>query len=943
MFVAKEFRYNNDLFSKEPITSVSQSLIHNVDIGLLPSGHLHCFPTANTNDTEIRTHTEIETTTLLEHFTRHSGEGLFSLAADKSVKGLRPTQRYWHDFTCSYLGARCQHIETGLGSQKPSPAEPDDATPTSYDHLSPKAAGQWLHSAPPMQGAEYLSIKVLQGIWQQLNEWVCEQTTIYGSFSALLNERAPQWHPVGRVCFHLAENKRDPDYPFAFMATYAPQQQTGQKIRYQPLRLALQEYADAHDRQLLIRLLSPVQRAAEASEMVADLIESGDIYHPLAWTPAEAYQFLQEIPAYEESGLVVRLPDWWRKKRQVQVGVRIGNSKTSHFGADALLDFQVQIALGDEPLSEAELAELLAAEEGLLFIKGQWVEVDPQRLGEALTHWQRVESEASQGGISFAEGMRMLAGAPTDMGRVDREDKLHEWSRIEAGEWLTTLLKQLQSPDTLEKLKQDKQLKATLRPYQQEGVNWLWLLSKLGLGACLADDMGLGKTIQIIALLLRIKQQSSVTPSTPSLLVLPASLLTNWQAELERFAPSLRPCFIHSSQLSPQQIDTLAAEDNGELNRFDLVLTTYATLMRREWLQQRQWHLLVLDEAQAIKNPSTRQTKIVKQIKANARIALTGTPIENSLVDLWSLFDFLNPGLLGSSSRFKSFAKSLADRSHDQYAPLRRLTQPYILRRLKTDKTIIADLPEKSEVNAYCGLSKRQALQYQKAVKDLSNALKNLEGIQRRGQVLASLQRFKQICNHPSQLLGDGLYQPQHSGKFQRLAELCEEIASRQEKLLLFTQFREMTDPLAHFLAQQFGRPGLVLHGGTPIKQRRQRVEAFQSEDGPPFFVLSLKAGGTGLTLTEASHVVHFDRWWNPAVENQATDRAFRIGQKRNVLVHKFICPGTIEEKIDAMIHEKSDLANDILQGGGEIPLTEMDDKALLSLVALDIEKTKIG
>jgi non-specific serine/threonine protein kinase len=374
----------------------------------------------------------------------------------------------------------------------------------------------------------------------------------------------------------------------------------------------------------------------------------------------------------------------------------------------------------------------------------------------------------------------------------------------------------------------------------------------------------------------------------------------------------------------------------------DLLLTTYGTLSRREWLQQHRWRLLILDEAQAIKNPAARQTKAVKQLQAEARIALTGTPVENSLADLWSLFDFLNPGLLGSSSRFKAFVKSLTERSRDQYAPLRRLTQPYILRRLKTDRRIIADLPEKSEVNAWCGLSKAQAVLYRRAVQEMEQGLEAVDGLQRRGLVLATLLRLKQICNHPAQLLGDGDYEPARSGKFQRLAALCDEIAARQEKALIFTQFREIAAPLADFLALQFGRPGLVLHGGTPVAQRRRLVESFQSEEGPPFFVLSLKAGGTGLTLTQASHVIHFDRWWNPAVENQATDRAFRIGQKKNVLVHKFICRGTMEEKIDALIRDKRALADDLLQDGGEIPLTEMDNEALLRLVALDIEKTLI-
>ncbi len=910
------------------------------EIGLLPSGHLRCFPCAVDAGSPL----ESALSALLDSFSRHPGEGLFTLAADKSAPDLTPTLRYWHDFAGCYLGARCQLLDEDIPprGELPLTEPPSDPAPP-VAPICATDAGQWLQSAPPMRGAEYLSIEVLQALWNLLDDWVRDQIRACGSLAALLNERAPQWHPVGRVCFHLAENKRDPDYPFAFMATYAPEQQAQGRVRYQPLRRALQEYSDARDKQTLIRLLSPVQRAAESSPIVDELVESGDLYHPLAWTPEEAYGFLREVPLYEESGLVVRLPDWWRKRSRPQVGVRIGNSKQKQFGKDALLDFRIQVAIGDDPLSEEELEELLAAEDGLAFIKGRWVEVDRERLSEALAHWKEVEAEAEQGGLSFAEGMRLLAGAPADLGRADAGKEEREWSLVQPGEWLKELLEQLRSPTAIAAARPGKELKATLRPYQEQGVNWLWLLSQLGLGACLADDMGLGKTIQVIALLLLIKRnQPDGSDPKPSLLVLPASLLANWGAELERFAPSLRPRFIHGSQLSTQQLDALAEEHEQYLADCDLVLTTYGTLMRREWLQRQAWRLLVLDEAQAIKNPATRQTKVVKLLQADARIALTGTPVENSLLDLWSLFDFLNPGLLGSASRFKGFAKSLAARSHDQYAPLRRLTRPYILRRLKTDRSIIADLPEKCEVSAYCGLSKTQAVQYQHAVQELKNALETLSGMQRRGLVLAYLQRFKQICNHPSQLLGDGRYEPGKSGKFQRLAELCEEIASRQEKLLLFTQFREITEPLADFLARQFGRSGLILHGGTPVKRRRELVEAFQSEEGPPFFVLSLKAGGTGLTLTEASHVIHFDRWWNPAVENQATDRAFRIGQKKNVLVHKFICQGTVEERIDAMIREKSALADDLLQGGGEMPLTELDNEALLDLVSLDIEKSRI-
>jgi len=379
----------------------------------------------------------------------------------------------------------------------------------------------------------------------------------------------------------------------------------------------------------------------------------------------------------------------------------------------------------------------------------------------------------------------------------------------------------------------------------------------------------------------------------------------------------------------------------GDMSEIDAVFTTYGMTARQPWLESVDWTLLVLDEAQAIKNPGARQTRAVKRLRAKARIALTGTPVENRLSDLWSLFDFLCPGLLGSSARFTAFAKALEKKQTERFLPIRNLVRPYILRRLKTDKSVIADLPEKTVVPAWCGLMKEQAALYKSVVDDLADSLKGQEGIQRRGMVLAALLKLKQVCNHPSHLRGDGRWEPEGSGKFARLREIGEEIASRQDRALVFTQFREMTEPLASFLAGVFGRPGLVLHGHTRVSERQKLVEAFQADDGPPFFVLSLKAGGTGLNLTAASHVIHFDRWWNPAVENQATDRAFRIGQKKNVLVHTFICRGTVEEKIDELIRQKTALARDLLEAEGEMLLTEMSDEQLFSTISLDIERSR--
>ncbi|MGH8609575.1 MAG: DEAD/DEAH box helicase, partial [Gammaproteobacteria bacterium] len=477
------------------------------------------------------------------------------------------------------------------------------------------------------------------------------------------------------------------------------------------------------------------------------------------------------------------------------------------------------------------------------------------------------------------------------------------------------------------------ELRGTLRPYQHIGVRWLYLLSRLGLGACLADDMGLGKTLQVLSLLL-VQRGESATQMLPSLLVAPASLLANWAAEIERFAPSLTALIAHPSVLPAEELKSLAPD---KLVAMDLVITSYGSLLRLPWLASTAWRLVILDEAQAIKNSDAKQTRAAKRLSARARIALTGTPIENRLGDLWSIFDFINPGLLGSPKAFTSYTKRLAERPTNPYGPLRDLVRPYLLRRLKTDRSVISDLPDKTEVKAYCPLSRKQAALYQEAVQTLAEALKNAEGIRRRGVVLAFLMRFKQICNHPSQWLGDGAWAEDDSGKWARLRELSEIIAAKQEKVLVFTQFREITAPLWSFLGAVFGRPGLVLHGETEVKKRKGLVQRFQEDESVPFFVLSLKAGGRGLNLTAASHVVHFDRWWNPAVEDQATDRAFRIGQTRNVLVHKFVCKGTVEEKIDTLIESKQQLSQGLLEGGGEINLTEMKDEELLRLVALDL------
>ena len=692
---------------------------------------------------------------------------------------------------------------------------------------------------------------------------------------------------------------------------------------------------------------------------------------------------LTDLPRLEAAGIVVRMPALWKNGRpqRPQVKASVGDSAPSLLGQNALLDFSMEMTLGGETLSAAEIKKMLAGSDGLQLLRGQWIEVDRSKLQRMLDRFRAIEQNAGTDGVPFAQAMRLLAGAGLD-GAADAADGARgtqgadatgepSWATVQAGPWLAEMLRGLRSPEGLAQVHPGAGLKAELRPYQSAGLRWLYLLHRLGLGACLADDMGLGKTIQVLSLLLTLKQESAaaqagkraatgaagITAGTTagttavttadsasarrtSLLVVPASLLANWAGEIERFTPGLTALIAHPSAMPSADLKALTA---AQLGAVDLVITTYGTLLRIKALMDTPWRIAVLDEAQAIKNPGTKQTRAVKQLNAGMRIALTGTPVENRLSDLWSIFDFINPGLLGSGKAFTDFTRRLADSGH--YGPLRELVRPYILRRLKTDKTVIADLPDKTEMKAFCQLSAKQAALYQRSVQELAKLLeqaKQQPAMARRGLVLSFLMRFKQICNHPSQWLGDAAWREADSGKFARLRAIAEVVAAKQEKMLVFTQFRETTAPLAAFLGGVFGRSGVVLDGSTPIAKRKELVKRFQEDEATPFFVLSLKAGGAGLNLTAAAHVVHFDRWWNPAVENQATDRAFRIGQTNNVLVHKFICQGTVEDKIDKLIESKQRLTRDVIEGGAEVLLTEMQDDELLRLVALDIHTAAV-
>lgn len=886
-----------------------------VDFVLSPEGHLYLDHSEHAKESLP----EPTLNKIMEWFTYSPAKGLLHLGI-ADFRDLPPGVAFWQGIARYFIEEVCK--SGNLSDLK---------------ELGLAERNQIIAEAPFIRGFEYLSIQVLAKIWQDLQQTFThelqENGTSLQDYLSLYNSR---WNLVGRICFHLAENKNNLERPFAFLATYTTKL-GAVSAHHVPLKRALQEYAGEKNQAALLALLLPVQKAAEKSQFIRQLLDSGHVFHAVTWNAREAYQFLTSIAIIEEAGVMVKVPNWWNPQKPLRpnVDVRIDRKGDSLMGLDTLLDFDIALSLSNgERLTEEEWQELMATEGNLVKVKGQWVEIDHEKLQNVLTHWQKIRALSAEG-ISFVEGMRLLAGSGQQMKSESETERIVEWSNVHAGECLKTILNKLRDPKKIEKQNieplLEQYLHATLRPYQMAGVNWLWFLYQLKLGACLADDMGLGKTIQVLAFLLLVKHRSSAHKKT-SLLIVPASLIGNWQAEIAKFASSLNYLILHGSA----DREVLKDETREQVKKFDLIITTYSFAYRLEWLKDVKWDAIILDEAQTIKNPSAKQTKAIKALNSKIRFTLTGTPVENRIEDLWSLFDFTSPGLLGSMSSFCSYAKNAGPHF---MSIVRQLTAPYILRRLKTDRSIIADLPDKTEMPAYCTLSKHQATLYEQSVRELKKELEQVDKTKRRGLVLSFLLRFKQICNHPTQWLGYGEYEEAASGKLLRLRQICEEIATKQEKVLVFTQFTEIIPALSATLTKVFCRGGLTLDGSTAVKKRAELVASFQEEQGPPFFVLSLKAGGTGLTLTRASHVIHFDRWWNPAVENQATDRAYRIGQKHPVIVHKFICRGTVEEKIDMMITAKKNLSAEVLQNGNEFSFTELNNDELIDMISLDIHK----
>ncbi len=842
---------------------------------------------------------------------------LFLGFCDKNVK-LSPSLEYWRDVAGLFTRELSRTPDLELSRHKANITVAEDQ----LVHFT--------NSAPLMPGSEYISTELLKTLWSNLNTAFCRAIKAYkGTVAEFIRTYSPEVHLVGRVFFHLVENK-DEDQPFAFLATYSTRLNQQGKSKHLPLKYALKEYES--DRDKLLELLATVHLAAGQSPLLARLLDSGELFHPMTWSSTKAFSFLKEVAVYENCGILCRIPNWWQgKPTGVGINISVGDTKPSLVGMDEILNFDIRLVLGDIEISPEEAKRLLQESEGLAFIKNKWVAVDPEKLKQTLKAYEKAKKMMAEQGLSLKEAMRLQLTPEKFLDASAAEINCS----VSSGKWLESVLKKLRNPDLISAVKPGRAFKAALREYQQKGLNWLLFLHSLRFGACLADDMGLGKTVQVLGFLHILKSglKKSGSPHRASLLVIPASLISNWVNEISRFAPGIKYFVAHPAANSKTRD---VATDKKSLNTFDLVITTYALVQKYTWLQTHSWNYVILDEAQAIKNPATKQAKAAKSLSCRNRIIMTGTPIENRLSDLWSLFDFLNPGLLGNINEFKKFSKKLSG-NPSGYFRLRQLIRPYILRRLKTDKTVISDLPEKIEMRTYAALSKKQILLYKNLTLEIKERIARTDGIQRKGIILSSLMKFKQLCNHPDQYLGTSGYGEKESGKFVRLREICETIYEKREKVLVFTQFKEITQPLAEFLAGIFQREGLILHGSIPVGKRKKTIEKFQSPAYVPFMVLSLKAGGIGLNLTEANHVIHFDRWWNPAVENQATDRAFRIGQKKNVVVHKFLTKGTVEERIDMMLREKTRLSQDIIAAAGESWITEMKDDQLLDLFKLTL------
>ena len=783
-----------------------------------------------------------------------------------------------------------------------------------YDCLHPsRVDGHWPYYRPPERTPEQRLAEYRQ--WRAWRDGLATAHTNAGfTLCFRLEEAAPEDVDSWRLHFLVAA-RDDPSHQLSLEA-YWP---LSQKARAQAAR----PFGADFERQLLLALGAAARIYPTVWDGLATEHPSGCVL-----SLDQAFAFLQESAwVLEDAGFTVIVPSWWTPQGRRRAKIRLKTTAAPKQGTavvssgtlnmQSLISYQYQLAIGGEVVTPQEWQQLVQAKTPLVQFRGQWIQLDREKMQQMLQFWQTHQREAPE--MELLDILRMDAETADDL----------EWEHDDA---VDGMLARLQDKSAFAPIEDPASLQGTLRDYQRRGVAWLQYLENLGLNPCLADDMGLGKTIQVITRLLTEREHNGSLP--PTLIIAPTSVLGNWRKEIERFAPGLRTMVHQGADRIKDEKEFKAASDEH-----DVVLSSFALArLDEKLLKSRSWHRVVVDEAQNIKHAQAAQTKAILKLGASHRLALTGTPVENRLRDLWSIFNFLNPGYLGKEAQFRKSFEVPIHKGHDlgKSATLKKLAEPFILRRVKTDRRIIDDLPDKIEQKLFTTLTPEQASLYEAVVKDVERKLEELDGMERRGLILATLMRLKQICNHPGQFLADGsAFTPERSHKLQRLGEMAEELVESGESALIFTQYTEIGAALERYLGHTRHFQTYYLHGGTSAARRDRIVTEFQDPETPPaLFILSLRAGGVGLNLTKANHVFHFDRWWNPAVEDQATDRAFRIGQRRNVFVHKFVALGTMEEKIDAMIEEKKRLSS-LVVGTDEAWLTELDNDTFKDLIAL--------
>lgn len=783
----------------------------------------------------------------------------------------------------------------------------------------------WNRRARRIPEFRRLSIAFQRSMWKTFREGVLK--TIAKSGQTVVEhfeEFHHLWPIVGELHLTIDRARGNPGFPFSVVVHYVDGLSTTATVSFSSIRgPILGESSVPGFGEYLFGVL---EKAAEHSSILRRLLDSQEIFSPCGLIPRDAHELLLDLPALKKMGLLYyRVPTWWEQRKPPRLASRthLGGAAPSGSGMSGMLDVRTTYIVDEHELNEAEWCALVDESiNGLVKVRERWVELDRARVEGAMQAWRASEELRARGEVTFAEALTVLDSPPASNDDLQSGELEVPPEHFTPGPWLARARGAVRRQEILDEFAPGPDFYGVLRPYQRAGVAWLAMLCELRVGALLADDMGLGKTVQVIAFLVGLRRRGD---AGPFLLVVPASLIGNWQGELEKFASAV-----------PY---TIAHRDFGDMDEAlsaDLVITSYATLRQRAALRERKWDLVVIDEAQMIKNSSTKLTRALKSLSARRRVALTGTPVENHPGDLWSLMDFLNPGVLGKATAFREQWR-LARKDERAMENLRAKIHPFMLRRRKSDPEIALELPEKVEITAYCGLTETQAELYSQAIFAAQTRVKQAQGIQRDGVVLNVILQLKQICDHPTLYLGYGDFDPAISDKFLRLRRICEHIAASDEKALVFTQFSTLTGPIAEHLEKVFGRRGLIFDGKTPINRRADIVNEFQREDGPPFMVLTLQTGGFGLNLTAASHVIHFDLWWNPAREAQATDRVHRIGQTRKVVVHRLVCRGGIEDKIDQILQRKRAIAEELMTPDLEsFQVTRMDDQEFFRLIDLD-------